>query len=439
MAVTVLRHLKESKKGNPAAHLKHSITYICNPEKTDHGQLIFSNCGTTPDEIYESMMQTKELYQKKWGRQGYHYVISLPPGEGSEDIIYRVAKEFCGKLLSDFDYVFAVHNDQDHLHAHIIFNSVNKNDGYKYRYNNGDWAKLIQPVTDRLCEKYGLSTLSYEKDGPRVGRSYAEHMAEKTDRLTHRDMIRMDIDAAVQASVSEVEYFDHLKQRGYVWRIGHSKNHGEYVSYHMPGVSRSIRDYTLGDQYKISVVRQRLAVDELTDVTDPYLPLKEKTAVWFPEGSLPVYRMSELTRPRYQVCMIRRIDQAVRHYSFDLTIEDQKRVRRDLLQIDRLREECEYLMDTDLGSIEELKTRLAEVKSELKELPYDDSAKADRLLLYSERRILKRLIKDYDDTLAVREAAVVSGKEMRYGREEAIEERDAYIHEKDSPGTAHIG
>ena len=29
-------------------------------------------------------------------------------------------------------------------------------DGKKYRYEKGDWAKYIQPITNKLCQEYGL-------------------------------------------------------------------------------------------------------------------------------------------------------------------------------------------------------------------------------------------------------------------------------------------
>ncbi len=446
MAVTVLKHLKESKTKNKAQHLKNSIHYICNPKKTDDGSLVFSNCGTSANEIYESMVETKKHYQKEWGRQGYHYVISLPPGEGTEELMYDIAKEFCESLLSDFDYVFAVHNDQHHLHAHLVFNSVNRMDGYKYRYNNGDWAKIIQPVTDRLCEKHGLSTLEYAEDAPRTGKNYAEHMAEKEGRLTHSDLIRMDIDAAVLQSISEQDFFAAMKEMGYNCRTGHSKAHGEYVAYTMPGAKKAKRDYTLGEGYTLADVRSRirklkdewrladenLFSDDLSvrdkdvfqndtgsrRVSSVYHKLDPYTRNWFPEDKLQVYRMSALKGSRYQVCMVRRVEQAIRHYDFELILSEQERVRNDLIHMDRLREECEYLMDRDFSSLSDLENRLAEVKNEIKAAGHEVSD--EKIALQAERRILRRLIKEYDSTLAVRDltAREQKGKELTNDRQE---------------------
>ena len=65
MATTILKNLKEAKKGNPAAHLRNAITYIMNPEKTENGLWVTGNCGITSDEIYHTMMETKNVFQIK--------------------------------------------------------------------------------------------------------------------------------------------------------------------------------------------------------------------------------------------------------------------------------------------------------------------------------------------------------------------------------------
>lgn len=53
-----------------------------------------------------------------------------------------------------------------------MFNSVSFRDGKKYHYKKGDWERYIQPITNRLCEEYGLSTIELEEEpGKRRGRT----------------------------------------------------------------------------------------------------------------------------------------------------------------------------------------------------------------------------------------------------------------------------
>lgn len=90
MATTILKNLKEAKNRKPSQHLHNAINYIMNPEKTENGLWVGSNCGITSQEIYDAMMSTKNEFNKTWGRQGYHFVISFKPGESDERTCYNV-------------------------------------------------------------------------------------------------------------------------------------------------------------------------------------------------------------------------------------------------------------------------------------------------------------------------------------------------------------
>jgi hypothetical protein len=111
------------------------------------------------------MKETKEMYGKVDGRQGYHLILSFEEGEVDAptalEIIGRFAKEYLG---NGYEAVYSVHDNTDHVHGHILFNSVNFQTGRKYRYEKGDWAKEIQPITNRLCREFGLSTIEISDD-----------------------------------------------------------------------------------------------------------------------------------------------------------------------------------------------------------------------------------------------------------------------------------
>ena len=172
MAITKLTRLKESPGKNRAEHLKNNLFYICNPDKCRGGVLIGGNAGITPEIIYQTMIENKKLWGKEDGSQGFHYVISFPPELNvSEETAYIIAEEFVQELLGDrFFYAFAVHNDQHHMHVHITFDSVSKEDGYKYHSPKGDWEKKIQPITDRICRRHGLPPLEFSEE--RKGKNY---------------------------------------------------------------------------------------------------------------------------------------------------------------------------------------------------------------------------------------------------------------------------
>ena len=354
MAVTVLNHLKESSGGNKAAHLKNCIYYITNPEKTEAGLWIGGNVGREPGQIYKAMMDTKNDWGKRNGRQGYHFVISFRPQEADEETAYAVGKEFCEKYLHDnFDYCFAVHNDQEHMHCHIVFNSVSRMDGHKYRYVNGDWEKDIQPITDMLCQKYGLSELVYEKE-KKVGTSYAEHDAEKNGKVTQKMIIRMDIDAAIQHADNYETFLRNLREMGYKLESGYSeKRKSDYLALTMPGAEYARRDYHLGDGYSLEEIIQRIITKE-----------RAKDEPRLPPLQLPALSMKKMSR--YQVRLICRVNQAYRYHDYALPAAAQARARKDLLKIEKLQEDCWYLITKGLQSEKDIRARLEIVKLELR-------------------------------------------------------------------------
>ena len=352
MAVTVLDCLKEVEN-RPAEHLKNALRYILNPKKTEQGLWVGGNVGREWREVFAAMLDTKEEWQKPHGRQGYHFKISFQPGETDEETAYAIVREFCERYLGDaYDYCFAIHNDQPHMHGHIVFNSVDRIDGHKYRYLNGDWEKQIQPITDSLCRKYGLAELVYKKDN-RVGKSYAEHFAEKEGRVTYQMIVQADIDEAIRQAGSYEGFLKELQEMGYQIRRGYSdKRNSDYLSLLAPGAKRARRDYKLGVGYTLQDIRRRIQKKE-----------KETVSPLFLQGAIPAVE----PKGQLQVCSLERIRQAYYYHTYDRRRIDQRRERKDLLKIDRLREECIYLADHHLTTVQEVKAAYTDAGYQLKE------------------------------------------------------------------------
>lgn len=251
MAITKLMHIKERKTGEPSTGLRNCINYILNPVKTDNMELVVSNSGLTPDEILKSFIKTKDYYNKRFGRQGYHFIVSYPAGEQIKDsIMLNVMDDITQELLNDeFDYVAAVHNDTDHPHGHIVFNSVNRVTGKKYRYNNGDWAKIIQPIVNRVSEKYNLPLINIMV------------MDEKTEQgtLNKRKLLKHDIDEAVK-SANDYDELLEILEKDYDIEVkeAYSKKYGTILKFKPLGETKYIRANSLGFGYYPEDLKRRL-------------------------------------------------------------------------------------------------------------------------------------------------------------------------------------
>jgi hypothetical protein len=177
------------------------------------------------------------------------------------ETVMRIAEEFTEELLhGDFLYTVAVHNDKDHLHAHIIFDSVSQKDGYKFHSPAKDWEKRIQPITDRLCEKYNLPTLSYEEEKERKGKNYREWKHEqdlrngKTDEITPYDIIRDDIDEAIAHSDTYPEFLDYMRTKLH-YLITRNKSG---LSLHPHWRGKAVRTGRLGPGYTKADICRRI-------------------------------------------------------------------------------------------------------------------------------------------------------------------------------------
>ena len=190
MAITKILTINDSGVKFAGKHLEQAVSYILDREKTQDGRLATGiNCQ--PGKAYEQMAATKRKYGKSDKRQGYHLIISFEAGEVTPDTAFEIIRKFVGEYLGqEYEAVLAVHDNTAHVHGHIIFNSVNYHNGRKYRYEKGDWAKKIQPITNRLCEEYGLSTIEIEEHGRKRNERYKDWNEFRDGKFIWREMIQ---------------------------------------------------------------------------------------------------------------------------------------------------------------------------------------------------------------------------------------------------------
>ena len=95
----------------PHRHLANAVQYILdeknNEAKTCDGLYVGGNAGYDSEDIIKTFLNTKELYGKLHGRQGYHFVISFEPGETDADEASllsweRGLKSDCRRVISSF-------------------------------------------------------------------------------------------------------------------------------------------------------------------------------------------------------------------------------------------------------------------------------------------------------------------------------------------------
>lgn len=215
MAITKILNIQESEGRNPASHLKNALEYIKNPDKTEECILVGGiNC--LPDTAFEQMEETKNIFHKTGKRQGYHVIISFSPEEKvtAEQVMY-VLEHFAKDVLGDdYEAVYAVHTDREHMHGHLIWNSVSMTTGKKYNSPKGNWKNHLQPITNKYCDELGLAIMpaEYSRNPKNISRDKWEK------EMSMKEIILRDAKMCAYAA-GNVEHFKYLMKRlGYVFK-----------------------------------------------------------------------------------------------------------------------------------------------------------------------------------------------------------------------------
>ena len=261
--------------------LDHCVNYVLNPEKTDLGRVLeyIENADKTitPDgkavletaincqleTAYREMMDTKKRWSKRGGVLGYHLVHSYAPGEVTPEQAHAIGVEFAQQLLQGkYEVVVSTHLDHDHIHNHILFNSVSCLDGKKYRDNFKAYYGDIRGVSNAVSRKHGLSVITPEGSG----KHYAEWDAQRKGKQTVRGLIKQDIDAVIEQSFTYATFLSGLRKLGYEIKSGSNIKH---TAVKPPGGARFVRLDSLGEGYTEDDIKQRLSASRSGSAPKP--------------------------------------------------------------------------------------------------------------------------------------------------------------------------
>lgn len=239
--------------------LGNAVDYICNPVKAGFQTAI--NC--TLDNAFLQMQATKQRWDKYGGILGYHIVHSYAPGEVTPEQAHEAGVEFAQRLLGDkYEAVVCTHTDRDHLHCHIVFNSVSFLDGRKYRSDFKSYFHDLRDTSNAVSREYGFSVI--DSDGK--GKHYSEWNAERSGKTTVRDLIRRDIDAALNGSLTYDMLLETLRRQGYTVKRSPKVKH---TAIRPPGGQRFVRLDSLGEGYTELDLMQRLNEQRYESAPEP--------------------------------------------------------------------------------------------------------------------------------------------------------------------------
>ena len=378
------------KTTNPAFYEKQDMTdrqtqglsdvieYAVNSEKTQQMdnesaqvmQSFVSGVNCHPSTAREEMLAVKRRFGKEDGTVAYHGYQSFAPGEATPELAHQIGIELAQQLWGDkYQVIVATHLDKDnHIHSHFVLNTVSFVDGIKYHRTKQDYRDM-RKASDELCRKYRLSVI--EDPQPGKSKHYGEWRAEQEQRPTWRGIVRADMDEAIRQSMTERQFFDALRRKGYEVKMGKD------ISVRPPGKERFVRlARNFGEDYTIDGIRQRILSQHRRVLPEPEPKRKAYRAKF--KGNFKTARKVTGFRALYF------------HYCYLLGYfpkgkqRSNKRLhfllREDLMKMDAISEEVRLLARHRIDTAEQLSSYRSELESKVETLT------ADRRRLYKKQR-----------------------------------------------------
>ena len=227
-----------------------ALRYAQNDKKTD--QMMYVSAINCPKQrAYQCMMTTKHRYGKFGGNVAYHGFQSFKTGEVTPDEAHQIGIETAKRMWKDYEVVVTTHLNTDNIHNHLVVNSVSFRTGKKFENHVSDHYKLRE-ISDLICKERGKSVLPPSKF---KGSSKKEYWVKKNGGMTHRDILRKDIDSIIKNSIMWTHFKENLKGFGY--EIVRDDDY-EHISVKAEGWKRPVRLDSLGDKYTIDAIERRM-------------------------------------------------------------------------------------------------------------------------------------------------------------------------------------
>lgn len=138
------------------ANIKRIIRYVTQDKKTNVNLISGKDCMA--ESCLEEMLYTKNLYHKNSGRQYIHIIQSFDPKDNlSAEQVHNVGIKLAN-TFNGFQVLVATHIDKNHLHNHLVINSVSFENGYKIQMSKKD-LQYIKDYSDKLCLEIGASVI----------------------------------------------------------------------------------------------------------------------------------------------------------------------------------------------------------------------------------------------------------------------------------------
>ena len=231
-----------------------ALRYVENDDKTDQTMFV-SGINCSKHNAYNEMIAVKRRFGERGKNIAYHGYQSFAAGEVTPDEAHAIGMETARQMWGTrYQVVVTTHLNTDNIHNHFVINSVSFVDGKKFRNGIGDRLEL-RKISDAICAARNKSVIQSHK----FYSNKKEYWIRNSGRLTHRDMLRRDVDEALSKCCTFKEFEYYLKCLGYRFERDFRYEHPSVIA---DGWKRTVRISGLGEKYSREAMRQKLVANQ---------------------------------------------------------------------------------------------------------------------------------------------------------------------------------
>lgn len=243
-----------------------SIKYITNPLKTENGKFVNGfMCSTNADETSLDFTEIQQSRVRKKGKDeplGYMLYQSFAHDEITPEKAYSIAHQLAEKYLkNNYQYVITTHTDKNHIHNHIVFNSVSFQNGKTFQTNenrNKQMYPKLREISDKLCKENGLYTIKNPEKSK--GKSWYEWSENKQGR-SWKAKLKFKIDNIIMSCDNFEDFLKKCREQNIETVYDPSKVIS--LKFRMEGQERFARARTLGWYYEPEQIKRRIETSQL--------------------------------------------------------------------------------------------------------------------------------------------------------------------------------
>ena len=256
-----------NKRTNTHGAMRNCIEYVLRQDKTNelftyvtgpycHDEINY-------DLVYRTFLEEKNVWDKDSGRMYAHNIISWHKDEQiTQEQAFEFGKEFAEKWFSGFQTLVAVHKDKDHIHCHLVTNSVSYEDGRKLHNTKKDLERMKQ-LTNQMCRERGLTVAEKGKhfDGNQIEKGEVIAWSKDKYNLFRQQVTdsfvvdcAMAVLKALENCISKEKFIEKMKQFG--WNVNWTEKRKHITFQNQDG--KKVRDSNLSKTFHLDISKEDL-------------------------------------------------------------------------------------------------------------------------------------------------------------------------------------